>query len=136
MKVKGSANLMKVVVASLQCCFPILQMQKPLITRNTWALDGRSAFLHPSGYDFRQLSIVLATQQAKYYAGVSLPDTKKRYRYGALAVFDSKKTSPGHDDNLPMKKTLQVLQVCACEAAIAVDARKKEIEYKLSCRHL
>lgn len=58
-----------------------------------------------------------------------LTDSKKRFRYGALAVFDSA-IYPGEDDDLPMKKTLQALQVCAREALMAVDERRKELELR------
>ncbi|KAG6594250.1 putative Rho/Rac guanine nucleotide exchange factor/faciogenital dysplasia protein 3 [Phytophthora cinnamomi] len=127
LKVKGSSKLMK-VAANLRCCDPVLQLQKPVVTRNTWALDGKSP-KHPSGYDFRQLPIVLGPQQARFYAGVPLTDIKKRFRYGALAVFDAA-IYPGEDDDLPMKKTLQALQVCAHEAVMAVDERRKELELR------
>ncbi|KAG3035689.1 hypothetical protein PC121_g548 [Phytophthora cactorum] len=125
LKVEGRAKLMN-TAANMRCCDPVLQLNKPIITRNTLALDGKS---HPSGYDFRQLPIVVGPQQARFYAGVPLTDSKKRYRYGAIAVFDTA-ISPGEDDDLPMKKTLQALQVCAREAVMAVDERRKELELR------
>eukprot|EP00644_Phytophthora_capsici_P013657 jgi/Phyca11/18111/fgenesh1_pg.PHYCAscaffold_33_\ len=91
-------------------------------------MDGKSQ-VHPSGYDFRQLPIVMGPQQARFYAGVPLTDAKKRYRYGAIAIFDAA-TSPGDDDDLPMKKTLQALHVCAGEAIMTVDERRKELELR------
>ncbi|KAL4133265.1 hypothetical protein PRIC2_003584 [Phytophthora ramorum] len=127
LKVKGSAKLMK-VAANMRCCDPVLQLHKPVITRNTWALDSKSS-VHSSGYDFRQLPIVLGPQQARFYAGVPLTDSKKRFRYGALAVFDAA-INPGEDDDLPMKKTLQALQVCAREAVMAMDDKRKELELR------
>ncbi|KAG7393249.1 hypothetical protein PHYPSEUDO_011254 [Phytophthora pseudosyringae] len=127
LKVKGRAKLMK-TAANMRCCDPVLQLNKPVVTRNTWALDGKSP-VHPSGYDFRQLPIVMGPQQARFYAGVPLTDPKKRYRYGAVAVFDAA-ISPGEDDDLPMKKTLQALEICAREAVMAVDERRKELELR------
>jgi hypothetical protein len=127
LKVKGSAKLMN-TAANLRCCDPVLQLHKPVATRNTWAVDGKAP-IHPSGFDFRQLPIVMGPQQARFYAGVPLTDTKKRYRYGAVAVFDAT-INPGLDDDLPMKKTLQALQVCAREAVMAVDERRKELELR------
>ncbi|KAL4158109.1 hypothetical protein PRNP1_003888 [Phytophthora ramorum] len=127
LKVKGSAKLMK-IAANMRCCDPVLQLHKPVITRNTWALDSKSS-VHSSGYDFRQLPIVLGPQQARFYAGVPLTDSKKRLRYGALAVFDAA-INPGEDDDLPMKKTLQALQVCAREAVMAMDDKRKELELR------
>ncbi|ETL91954.1 hypothetical protein L917_09583 [Phytophthora nicotianae] len=125
LKVAGRATLMN-IAANMRCCDPVLQLNTPIITRNTLALDGKS---HPSGYEFRQLPIVMGPQQARFYAGVPLTDSKTRYRYGALAVFDTA-ISPGEDDDLPMRKTLQALQVCAREAVMAVDERKKELELR------
>ncbi|OWZ24795.1 hypothetical protein PHMEG_00063 [Phytophthora megakarya] len=127
LKVKGSTKLIK-TASSMRCCDPVLQLKKPVITRNTWALDGKTP-IHPSGFAFRQLPIVMGPQQARFYAGVSLTDAKKRYRYGALAVFDSS-ISPGEDDDRPMKKTLQALEICAREAVMAVDERRKELELR------
>ncbi|KAL3668705.1 hypothetical protein V7S43_006001 [Phytophthora oleae] len=127
LKVKGKAKLMK-TAANLRCCEPVLQLNNPVITRNTWEVDGKSP-VHPSGYDFRQLPIVMGPQKARFYAGVPLTDAKKRYRYGAIAIFDAA-TSPGDDDDLPMKKTLQALQVCAREAIMTVDERRKELELR------
>ncbi|GMF14018.1 unnamed protein product [Phytophthora lilii] len=127
LKVKGNTKLMK-IAANMRCCDPVLQLHKSVVTRNTWALNGKST-MHPSGFDFRQLPIVMGPQQARFYAGVPLTDTKKRYRYGALAVFDAA-TNPGEDDDLPMSKTLQALRVCAREAVIAIDERRKELELR------
>uniref|UniRef100_M4B2L1 FYVE-type domain-containing protein n=1 Tax=Hyaloperonospora arabidopsidis (strain Emoy2) TaxID=559515 RepID=M4B2L1_HYAAE len=126
LKVRGCAKLMK-ITANLQCCDPVLQLQRPIVTRDTWALDESAD--HPSGYDFRQLPIVVGSQQARFYAGVPLINTEMRCRYGALAVFDSK-TSPGEDDDLPMKKTLQALQMCAEEAMTVAEERQKEIQLR------
>ncbi|KAF4131207.1 FYVE zinc finger domain-containing protein [Phytophthora infestans] len=125
LKVEGRAYLMN-TAASLRCCEPVLQLNKPVITRNTLTLDGKC---HPSGYAFRQLPIVMGPQQAKFYAGVPLTDPKNRYRYGAIAIFDNS-ISRGEDDDLPMKKTLQALQVCVREAVMAVDERRKELELR------
>ncbi|KAE9031183.1 hypothetical protein PF005_g421 [Phytophthora fragariae] len=127
LKVKGSTKLMK-VAANLRCCDPVLQLQKSVVTRNTWAVEGKS-LIHPSGYDFRHLPIVLGPQQTRFYAGVPLTDSKKHFRYGALAIFDDA-IYPGEDDDLPMKKTLQALQVCAREAVMAVDEKRKELELR------
>ncbi|POM62110.1 ATPase of Hsp90 chaperone/DNA topoisomerase II/histidine Kinase, partial [Phytophthora palmivora] len=127
LKVKGSTKLVK-TAANMRCCDPVLEMNRPVITRNTWALDGKSP-IHPSGFAFRQLPIVMGPQQARFYAGVPLIDSKKRYRYGALAVFDTT-ISAGADDDLPMKKTVQALEVCAREAVMAVDERRKELELR------
>uniref|UniRef100_A0AAV1TN37 FYVE-type domain-containing protein n=1 Tax=Peronospora matthiolae TaxID=2874970 RepID=A0AAV1TN37_9STRA len=124
LKVRGCAKLMT-ITANLRCCDPVLQLQRPIVTRDTWALDESAD--HPSGYDFRQLPIVVGSQQARFYAGVPLMNTEMHCRYGALAVFDSE-TSPGEDDDLPMKKTLQALQMCAEEAMMAAEKRQKEIQ--------
>ncbi|GMF37105.1 unnamed protein product [Phytophthora fragariaefolia] len=128
LKVKGSPKLMK-VAANLRCCDPILQLQKSVITRNTWALLNGTSPVHPTGYDFRQLPIVFGPQQARFYAGVPLTDSKKRFRYGALAIFDAA-IYPGDDDDVPMKKTVQALQVCAREGVMAVNERRKELELR------
>ncbi|CAI5737032.1 unnamed protein product [Hyaloperonospora brassicae] len=127
LKVRGCAKLMKITTANLRCCEPVLQLQTPVVTRNTWALDESS--IHPSGYDFRQLPIVMGSQRARFYAGVPLVNTNEHYRYGALAVFDAK-TSRGRDDDLSMKKTLQALQVCTEEAMMAADERRQEIHLR------
>ncbi|RLN56368.1 hypothetical protein BBP00_00008049 [Phytophthora kernoviae] len=127
LKVKGSAKLMK-VADNLRCCEPVLRCQKSVITRNTWNVIGNSA-MHPSGYEFRQLPVVLGPQQARFYAGVPLVDTKKRYCYGALAVFDAA-ISPGEDDDSAMTSVLQTLQKYAREAVAAVDERRKDLELR------
>ncbi|KAK1945775.1 FYVE [Phytophthora citrophthora] len=127
LKVDGKTKLMK-TASNLRCCEPVLRLSSPVITRNTWETDGKSQ-VHPSGYDFRQLPIVMGPQQARFYAGVPLTDAKKRYRYGAIAIFDAG-TSPGDDDDVPMKKTLQALHVCAREAIMTVDERRKELELR------
>uniref|UniRef100_H3HCT2 PSP1 C-terminal domain-containing protein n=1 Tax=Phytophthora ramorum TaxID=164328 RepID=H3HCT2_PHYRM len=131
LKVKGSAKLMK-VAANMRCCDPVLQLHKPVITRNTWALDSKSS-VHSSGYDFRQLPIVLGPQQARFYAGVPLTDSKKRFRYGALAVFDAA-INPGEDDDLPMKKTLQALQESLdgdSDDNDKIDEAQRRLDYEL-----
>lgn len=127
LKVRERSTLLN-TAANMRCCDPVLHLNKPIITRNTWALEGKLA-VHPLGYDFRQLPIVAGPQQARFYAGVPLTDLKKRYRYGAIAIFDAA-FNPGVDDDLPMMKTLQALQVCAREAVMAVDERRKDLELR------
>ncbi|KAG7391062.1 hypothetical protein PHYBOEH_006797 [Phytophthora boehmeriae] len=127
LKVKGSVKLIK-VADNLRCCDPVLQLQKSVITRNTWEVIGNSA-LHPSGYEFRQLPVVLGPQQARFYAGVPLVSIKKQYCYGALAVFDAG-ISPGEDNDPAMTSALLSLEKLAREAVAAVDERRKELELR------
>ncbi|KAL7694793.1 putative FYVE zinc finger, Zinc finger, FYVE/PHD-type, Zinc finger, RING/FYVE/PHD-type [Plasmopara halstedii] len=128
LKARGRSTLIR-VAANMRCCDPVLKLSKPIITRNTLALEGKLA-VHPSGYDFRQLPIVMGPQQARFYAGVPLTDSKMRYRYGAIAIFDAA-SSTGMDNDLPMIKTLQALQVCVREAVMAVDERRKDLELRM-----
>ncbi|RLN51073.1 hypothetical protein BBJ28_00000758 [Nothophytophthora sp. Chile5] len=127
LKVRGSAKLMK-VAANLRCCEPVLQLQKPVVTRNTCQQEPRTS-LHPSGYDFRKLPIVSGPQQARFYAGVPLIDSKKRFRYGALAVFDAG-IHHGEDDDVAMKMTVRTLQTRVRDAVAAMDERRKELELR------